>query len=162
MAVPNYERPAFAGSFWKPAKGEYTLKQKSDRKAIVQSEKDVKAEVARRDGQKVCRLDPNCPHVKAGVRVEGVHLDSKGMGGDKGVRTTPELMLRGCYIHHQGAKSIHSGHLRVQFLTDKKANGPIALLRPEVEMQAKGRRLKKTVWVEFARELSINVWETKK
>lgn len=164
MAI-DYARPAFdpdlAERLRKPAKGSAVLARKKARADDRQHEKDVKAEITRRDGAKVCRLDPNCPHVKAGIRVEGVHLDSKGMAGDHGVRTSPELMLRGCLIHHQGVRSIHSGHLRVKFLTDKGTNGPIALLRPEVEIQ-KGSRIQKTVWVEFAREAAVGVWETKR
>lgn len=161
MPAPNYERPEFMGSLWKPAKGESVLKRKAERKKLVAEEKDVKAEVARRDGQKTCRLDPDCPHVKVGIRVEGVHLDDKGMGGDHGVRTVRNRMLRGCFIHHQGAKSLHSGHLRVKFLTDKGTDGPIALLRPKVEITLNSR-IKKTVWVEFARETAIGIWERAK
>lgn len=143
--------------FGKAAKGTAVLERKAHRAAIVNDEKKVKADVARRDGQKICRLDPNCEHVKVGIRVEGVHLDAKGMAGDHGVRTKRELMLRGCFIHHQGVRSIHSGHLRVRFLTTAKTDGPIALERLEVEIDAKtGTQTK--AWVEFARERAINVW----
>lgn len=145
----------------KPVKGAMVLARKQKQREIKQSEKDVKAEVTRRDGQKVCRLNPDCPHVKVGVRVEGVHLDSKGLAGDHGVRTKTELMVRGCFICHQGVRSIHSGHLRVKFLTNKKANGPIALMRPESERQV-GRTRDTTKWVEFARERAVGVWMTAK
>jgi hypothetical protein len=165
MAIGTYERPAFdpemAQRLQKPAKGTATVARQAKRTDIKKHEREVKEAITRRDGQKVCRLDPNCQHVKKGVRVEGVHLDSKGMAGDHGVRTQSDLMLRGCFIHHQGVRSIHSGDLRVKFLTAKKADGPIALLRKEVEFIGATRR-RREVWVEFAREKAINVWEVAK
>jgi L-ascorbate metabolism protein UlaG (beta-lactamase superfamily) len=161
MSLPNYERPAFAGSNWKPVKGEAALKRKASAAKVRSDEKAVKAEVTKRDGQKVCRLDPDCKHVRVGITVEGVHLDDKGMGGDHGVRTTRDRMLRGCAIHHRGAKSLHSGDLKVHYLTDKGTDGPIALMRPNVSIELNDR-LKKTEWVEFARERAIGVWMTAK
>lgn len=158
--IANYSRPAFAPQP-KPAKGAAVLKRKETAASLRSDEKAVKAEVTKRDGQKVCRLDPDCKHVKVGIGVEGVHLDDKGMGGDHGVRTTRDRMLRGCLIHHQGAKSLHSGDLRVQYLTDKGTDGPIALLRPSLTVTLNSR-LKKTEWEEFARERAIGVWMTAK
>ena len=137
------------------------LKRKATAASLRADEKAVKAEVTKRDGQKVCRLDPDCKHVKVGIRVEGVHLDSKGLGGDHGVRTQQHLMLRGCFIHHQGVRSIHSGDLRVKFLTDKCADGPIALERSEIERDTDTGEQRK-VWIEFARERAIGVWMTAK
>lgn len=147
--------------FAKAPKGSAVLERKASRAQVKKDELGVKAEVTRRDGQKVCRLDPNCPHIKVGIRAEGVHLDDKGMGGDHGVRTTRDRMLRGCFIHHQGAKSIHSGHIRVKYLTDKGTDGPIALERSEDEIDAKTRITRK-VWTEFARERAVGVWMTAK
>jgi hypothetical protein len=158
MPLPNYSRPAFNPQP-KPVKGEAVLKRKAAAATLRSDEKAVKAEVTKRDGQKVCRLDPDCPHVKVGIRVEGVHLDDKGMGGDHGVRTTRDRMLRGCFIHHQGAKSLHSGDLRVKYLTDKGTDGPIALEHKEVWFVNDERR---DVWVEHARERAVGVWMTAK
>ena len=144
----------------KPVKGAAVLKRKQTQRDIRQAEKDVKAEVTRRDGQKVCRLDPNCLHVKVGIGVEGVHLDDKGMGGDHGVRTQRHLMIRGCAIHHRGAKSLHSGDLKVRYLTDKGTDGPIALERKVIEFDRDHKRIER--WEEFARERAIGVWMTAK
>lgn len=143
----------------KKPKGSATMERRAKRASIVQNEKSVKAEVTARDGAKACRLDPACPYIRTGWSAEGVHLDDKGFGGDHGVRTTRDLMLRGCKPHHQGPRSLHSGHLRVKYLTAKKADGPIALMRPDVEIENRSR-IAKTVWVEFAREKAVGVWMT--
>jgi hypothetical protein len=161
MALPNYERPAFAGSNWKPVKGEAVLKRKASAAKVRSDEKAVKAEVTKRDGQKVCRLDPDCKHVKVGIRTEVAHLDDKCMGGDHGLRTTRQSMLRACFIHHQGVTSLHSGDLRVAYLTDKGTDGPIALERKEIERDTDTGQ-QRTVWIEFARERAVGVWMTQK
>src|SRR5690606_7055690 len=89
----------------------------------------------------------------------GCHLDAKGMAGDHGVRTQVELMVRGCLQHHQGADSLHAGTRRVVYLTDAKANGPIALERNETDIDAATGEHRK-VWREFAREKGVGVWMT--
>jgi hypothetical protein len=160
MATGNYERPAFTGSFWKPAKGTATLERQEKRQDIKKHERDVKEAVTKRDGKKVCRLDPNCPYVRKGIAIEGVHLDDKGMGGDHGVRTSVELMVRGCALHHRGPDSLHQGTRRVKYLTAAKANGLIALERNETHIDRKTGTVTK-IWVEFAREIAINVWKGK-
>lgn len=159
MAFANYERPPFSPVGQKPPKGTARMAQQAKRDDIRKHEREVKDAITLRDGRRVCRLDPDCPHVKKGIRVEGVHLDSKGMAGDHGVRTEVPLMLRGCFIHHQGVRSLHSGDLRVKFLTDAKANGPIALERNETDIDAATGEHRK-VWREFARENAIGVWMT--
>ncbi len=153
MAI-DYSEFAFA----KKPKGSATAERREKRVKVTSNEKAVKAELTVRDGQRACRLDPACPNVKAWP-IEGVHLDDKGFGGDHGIRTTRDRMLRGCSLHHRGPRSLHSGHLRVAYLTDKGTDGPIALLRPEVEVNNRSR-LSKTVWVAFARERAIGVWMT--
>lgn len=88
----------------------------------------VKAELRARDG-KGCRW-PGCEFWKKGIRVEGVHLVDKGMGGDPlGIRTKRALMIRFCHRHHQGSVSIHSGDLDVIFLTDRGTDGPVQFMR---------------------------------
>lgn len=81
----------------------------------------VYAAVVERDGWK-CRI-PGCPSQV--YELEMAHLENKGMGGDHGLRTTPELCCMLCRDHHQGSYSLHSGHLTYEFLTEALANGPI-------------------------------------
>lgn len=106
----------------KPAKGTALLERRANRAEIVAHEKAQKAEVVARDGSHTCRLVPNCPERE---KHETAHLDDKGMGGDHGTRTTADTMIRACLFHHQGRWSLHSGDLRVEYLTPEKANGPI-------------------------------------
>jgi hypothetical protein len=164
MALPNYERPIIDAEtrarLQKPAKGTAIIERRQKRAQTVADEKAVKAAVTARDGVRVCRLDPACEFVRKNIRIEGVHLDSKGMAGDHGERTRVELMLRGCHIHHQGARSIHSGDLRVKYLTPAKANAPIALERKVIEFTRNHKRIER--WEEFAREAAIGIWETKR
>jgi len=90
-------------------------------------EDKVKAELRARDGRGY--RWPGCEFDKK-VRVEGVHLVDKGMGGDPlGIRTQRQLMIRLCLIHHQGSTSIHSGDLDIVFLTSKGTDGPVQFLR---------------------------------
>ena len=87
------------------------------------AELQVKRDLRVRDGIG-CRW-PGCAFWKHGYRVEGAHLSDKGMGGDPTLlRTTLDQMMRLCVRHHQGPWSLHSGDIRVVYLTERKANGP--------------------------------------
>lgn len=55
---------------------------------------------------------------------EMAHLDAKGMGGDRGIRTTTDNCMVLCSEHHQGPRSHHSGHLKIRPLTANGADGP--------------------------------------
>lgn len=78
-----------------------------------------------------------------GQPLEVAHLSHKGIGGDATTaRSIPALMILVSRDVHQGPRSLHSGHLRVVFLTEEKANGPVAFL------EKRG-----TQWAEVAREL---------
>lgn len=101
---------------------EYRIRRRNGRKS---KELSTKTQLRIRDGIG-CRW-PGCEYWKHGVIVEGAHLIDKGMGGDpKQFRTQLELMMRLCKIHHQGSASLHSGHREIEFLTERKANGPCA------------------------------------
>lgn len=106
----------------KPAKGSALLKRREERAAIKAHEAEQKALVVKRDGSKVCRLVPNCSERE---KFETAHLDSKGMGGDHGIRTTADRMIRSCFFHHQGVWSLHANRLRVDCLTADGTNGPV-------------------------------------
>lgn len=106
----------------KPAKGSALLERRAARAAIVAHEKAEKAKVVTRDGAHTCRLVPHCAERE---KHETAHIEDKGIGGDHGLRTSADTMLRACLFHHQGRWSLHSGDLRVEYLTDDKCNGPI-------------------------------------
>ncbi len=78
------------------------------RRITVAHEMIAKAEVRIRDNY-TCRV-PGCDDPTRHIEV--AHLEDKGMGGDpKGLRSTPDKMLVLCREHHQGRRSVHSGHL---------------------------------------------------
>ena len=105
---------------------------RESRAARKSHENACKAKLRARDGPG-CRW-PGCEYWRRGVRVEGAHLEDKGMGGDKqSLRTQPEKMIRLCWEHHQGAASVHSTHLDVRPLTSRGTDGPCAFwFRPTI------------------------------
>lgn len=99
--------------------------RKRRRDARRSGEQSVKTTLRVRDGIG-CRW-PDCQFWRQGYRVEGAHIDAKGMGGDKRLlRTTLDQMMRLCIRHHQGPRSLHSGDLRIVYLTERRTNGPCA------------------------------------
>ncbi len=59
-----------------------------------------------------------------GWPLEWAHLKARGMGGSKSRDTTANTICC-CVAHHRGRRSLHSGHLKWRFLTDKGADGPM-------------------------------------
>jgi hypothetical protein len=110
------------GALQKPQRGASLLARREKRSAIRAHETTEKAKVRQRDGDHVCRLVPHC---REREKHETAHLDDKGMGGDHGNRTTADRMIRACFWHHQGAWSLHSKDLRVDYLTDQGTDGEI-------------------------------------
>lgn len=100
---------------------EYRINRRNKRRA---GEVSVKTAIRVRDGIG-CRW-PGCVFWKRGYRVDGAHIDSKGIGGDpKLIRTTTANLIRLCVRHHgPGPDSVHSGDRRVIMLTDRGADGP--------------------------------------
>lgn len=131
----------------KPPKGSYKLTREADKAAIKANEAREKAKVRARDGAGYCRLVPHC---KFGQH-ETAHLFAKGSGGDHGHRTKAELMVRACWQHHRGPWSLHSYDLRVEFLTDAKADGPIEVFGRDDQ----GR------WYSVGRETAVGIWDTR-
>jgi hypothetical protein len=94
------------------------------RKGRVAHKLRVQAELRHRDGPH-CRW-PDCDAWKRGERVDNAHLTDAGMGGDpSALRTRRPIMIRLCQSHHMGRVSIHSKDLRVVFITERKADGPL-------------------------------------
>jgi hypothetical protein len=136
----------WSGPQWKPAKGTALLARRAARGAVVARELVEKAAVVRRVGRRRCRLVPSCDERS---HFQTAHLDDKGMGGDHGERTSAATMLRACLFHHLGVWSLHSKDLRVEYLTDKGTDGPIAVW---------GRTAGGT-WALVGRERAVGVWE---
>jgi hypothetical protein len=104
---------------------EYRERKRSARRT---GEAAVKKDLRVRDGIG-CRWS-GCDLWRRGFRIDAAHLDAKGIGGDKLlIRTVLENMMRICAPHHVGPVSLHSGDLRIEFLTERKANGPCAFWR---------------------------------
>ena len=131
----------------KPPKGTARLERRERRADIRAHETAEKAKVRVRDGAAYCRLVPHCTEREW---FETAHLDDKGMGGDHGNRTTADTMVRACGFHHQGAWSLHSGDLWVEYQTPLKANGPIEVW---------GRHPETGETYLVGRERAVGVWE---
>lgn len=139
---------AFAGPLVKPAKGSGWLASKQRRREIVADERREKDAVRRRDHYQ-CRW-PACEHAPLKPRLEVAHLDDKGMGGDHGLRTTRDRMLLLCFLHHQGAVSLHSGDLRIDARTAAGADGCLDFYARHPET---GRM--ELQWTETSRGISV-------
>lgn len=117
--------------------------KRRDRKAI---ERQVKAEVKRRDGNK-CRW-PRCEFTTVRQPIDCAHLKAAGMGGDpKSIRMTRDNLMLLCRQHHQGPISLHSGDLCVEPQTSRGTDGPCDF------KQLDGRGC----WIFVASERSIGV-----
>jgi hypothetical protein len=115
-----------------------------ERKATVKA-----AEAAEK--RKVCARDKTCrwPRCKPKSRLECAHVVSKGLGGDKGTRSTADQMIQLCYLHHQGPVSLHSGDLRIDMDTSQGTDGPVSFWQKDED----------GVFFMVAREVSIGVTE---
>ena len=114
-------------------RGAAVLERLEKRKVTKSAEEAEKRKVRQRD--RVCRW-PRCQHVKDDVRLEVSHLVSKGMGGDKGIRSTADQMVLLCYLHHQGPESLHSADLFIEAETERGSDGALAFWK----LDADGRR----------------------
>lgn len=122
-------------------------RDRREQKAAIRAHEDAeKAKVRKRDGAGYCRLVPACTER---LLFETAHLDDKGMGGDHGLRTVAERMIRSCFFHHRGNWSLHSHDLRVEYLTAEQANGPIAVWG----RTSTGEEMM------IGREIAVGVWE---
>lgn len=117
--MANPDLPAFA--FQKPAKGDYLLERKAERRKVEAFEEAEKAKVRKRDQK--CRW-PGCDCAKKELRLEVAHLHDKAMGGDHGLRSTADQMILLCFVKHQGRPSLHSGDLEIRPKTELGTNGP--------------------------------------
>lgn len=96
----------------KPAKGSAAKAQRARRARIKTAEAKAKRAAKARDGH-VCRA---CGAGQCGLfPLEAAHIRGKGMGGDHGTRSSKAAdYLTLCRSCHQGPRSVHSGHLRIE------------------------------------------------
>ncbi len=86
----------------------------------------VREQVFDRDGR--CRICKTLGFEKdLDNRHEHAHLKARGMGGNPDdSRNTIQNTIRSCWGHHQGRRSLHSGHVKWRHLTADGAEGPMA------------------------------------
>lgn len=99
--------------FQKPAKGSYRAEKLAKRAAVVAAQDRAKLAAKVREGYR-CRV-PGCTWNLQKWRLESAHLNDAGMGGNPdGSRGSERRHYAAiCFQHHQGARSIHSGDLRM-------------------------------------------------
>lgn len=95
------------------------------KKEIREKEDRQKTLARKRDGW-TCRF-PRCICHSLRLHPEAAHVDGdKGIGGDHGVRSHHSQLLLLCAARHKESRiSLHAQTLRIEFLTSKKANGPV-------------------------------------
>jgi hypothetical protein len=104
----------------KPARGASWVARRETRKQIESAEEAEKRKVRARDGR--CRW-PHCENCRAyKPRLEVAHVcGAKGMGGDRGVRSSAEQMMLLDFVTH-GEQEAHRRDVRP--LTAEGTAGP--------------------------------------
>ena len=93
---------------------------------------DVRAKVEQRDGER-CRLETLLGHFGfvrgSWERLELAHIAARGMGGNPDLSrdTTENTVLVRASLHQGGKYSMHGEMVTVEALTERGANGPIAV-----------------------------------
>lgn len=124
----------------KPHRGEAKAERRARRAAANSREDRNKSKVRVRDSRRSRWPGDD------GEPLEVAHLTHKGISSDiNTTRSVPALMITLSRQMHQGPRSLHSGDLRVLFLTPEKANGPCAFLERVSRVP--------DVWREVGREL---------
>ena len=96
----------------KPAKGSTLIARRTSQKEIRAKEEAEKAKVRKRDVK--CRW-PHCENCRIWKpRLEVAHVRAKGMGGDKGTRSTADQMVLLDYLTHQGDGGLEQHGLRIE------------------------------------------------
>lgn len=87
----------------------------------------VREQVFERDKHQ-CRIcvASRIPALYGDYPLEWAHLKARGMGGnpDDSRNVTANTIVC-CRNHHTGPRSLHSGHVHWQFLSDQGADGPM-------------------------------------
>jgi len=135
-------------TFFKEPLGTHVRQRRARRAAVVSAEKANKLKVRARDHG--CRW-PGCECRGLRLTTEVSHIDDKGMGGDHALRSGTDNMVELCVERHRGTTSLHSGDLRIDKLTDRGADGPLAFYRKNAESGE---------WVHLWTDRTIGVSET--
>jgi hypothetical protein len=94
----------------KPPKGTASAYRRQRRVLVETRERNAKKAAKMRDRFR-CRY---CGASTLTTEIEAAHLRDKGMGGDGGRYSSDQRdYIALCREHHQGPRSLHSGHLRV-------------------------------------------------
>ena len=102
----------------KPARGTARKATRARRAAIERAERAAKDAAKDRDGG-ACR---RCGEIEW---PEAAHLVDKGMGGDHGLHSSHRRdFVTLCPNCHRGARSVHSGHVRLVYGPDM-GDGPV-------------------------------------
>ena len=133
----------------KPARGAHRLQLRAKVDARKAEELANKRVAKRRDGGR-CRW-PGRTCCSGKWALESAHFKAKGSGGDHGRRSRVEDLITFCGLRHQGARSLHSGHCKVEPLTSQGMSGPVAFYERD---RVPGR------WRLIARERSIGLLES--
>lgn len=121
--------PTFPARFTEPqfkgTKAEARAGRESSKRTTRDTEDRNKTAARRRDGW-MCRF-PRCGCHAKRLHPEACHVDGeKGMGGDHGTKSHVSQLLCLCGNRHRESRiSLHFKTLRIEFLTEKKANGPV-------------------------------------
>lgn len=108
----------------RPAKGTARAEKLAERAKLDFIEKTAKRCSKVRDGHR-CRF-PGCTTNLRQWRLESAHIWTKGMGGDHGFYSADQKhFVSLCFLHHQGARSIHSGDLRMVMGSERLGDGPV-------------------------------------
>ncbi|WP_306523448.1 HNH endonuclease [Gemmatimonas sp.] len=132
------------GALAKPYKGQ-SRDEQLDARASERTERlKAKAESKKRDGQK-CRW----PHVcRKPIRLESAHLVNLSQGG----ADTTDNLITLCFEVHQGKTSLHSQDRKIEPLTNKGCDGPVAFYQISESGQ----------WKHIASERSVGISEARR
>lgn len=144
----NHEYEYFDSRLAKPEKGSVILAREKDDAERLKQEREVAAEVKRRDGR--CRWPE--AHKCRGGALEAAHIVDKSLVG----ATSTENEITLCpWIHRRGPESIHGKQLKVEKETPAGANGPCSFWRQTGEFDALGQ----PIYYLVARERAIGILE---
>lgn len=118
--------PRLKSPDWREPREEAQAERRRAKKKIVDKEAQHKSMARKRDGW-VCRF-PRCSCHALRTAPEVAHVDGdKGMGGDHGNLSRVHQLMCLCPNRHKvhSRISLHSGTLRIEFLSAAKANGPV-------------------------------------
>jgi hypothetical protein len=123
--APNYERPAFVASNFKPQRGALVLKREDDAAEAAKIEKREKAKARKRDGR--CRWPE--PH-KCRFALESAHIKHASTGG---AMASENLVTLCGWLHRRGPETQQYGQLRIEKDTAAGADGPLSFWRQNLD-----------------------------